>query len=826
MATDDTERAMRGFIVCRFRAAVRVGWRSQIGSIVLLGILGGLSMFALAGARRTQSAYPRFLRAANVSTMAIDNGGYDAKRIAKIAAFPEVKSSRTYMAPSGGILGPDGRPDLAIQPELLVSVDGRYFDQDRFTPTAGRLPDIARVDEIAVNEAAAKQYGWRVGRQLQLGMIDDKKVPRSGLMDAAIELRIKATIVGVGLFTEEVLQDETDASPLILGTPAFATKTLKYAQYAWQGLVLKGGAGDVEAVRARNNGSSDGKNDTSYSPRFIRVTSVDTYHALQAERPLAISIALFGVIAGLAGLVLVGQSIVRQLQAERELRAALRALGTPPWASAVAAAIAPVLAIFTGTILAVGLALLASPLMPLGRVRRVETVRGIQADWAVLGFGSSVLVSVLVGLAWFTALREEPQRTISRRKPVTRRSTVVGAAQAGGLSPSAVAGLRMAFEPGAGRTAVPVRSVMTSTVVAVVAIISAITFGSSLRVLVGHPRLYGWNWDATLMDYGGYGTVDPQKAHRVLDADPDVVAWTGVFFGSGEVAGANIALLGVTPGASVHPPIVEGRSIESPDEIAIGASTLRQLGKHIGDSVVVGTQPRPLRIVGEVTFPTLGIVHGEHPSLGVGAMLDYRLVPGYDRNQSDNFIGPGVVGPNALFVQFRKGAVVSRVLSRFDKVANLIAPNEIAVLGPQRPAEIVNTTDIGSSPRVLAALLGLAALVTLGLGLGTSVRRRRRDLALLKALGFTSAQTAATVRWQATATVVVGLVVGVPVGVALGRLLWMLFARQLAVVPEASTPVVLILAIAAAALVLGNLVAAVPGRMAGRVSPSLMLGSE
>lgn len=822
MTVDGTDRAMGSFIACRVRAAIRSGWRAYVGAILLLGILGGMSMFAIAGARRTQSAYPRFLRAANVSTMAIDNGGYDAKRISEIAAFPEVKSSRTYMAPFGGVMGPDGRPDFAVQAELLASVDGRYFDQDRFTPTSGRLPDIARVEEIVVNEAAAQRYGWKVGQSLQLGMIDEKKVPESGPLDAPIDMRIKATIVGVGLFTEEVLQDETDASPLILGTPAFATKTMKYAQYAWQGLVLNGGDGDVEAVRARNVGSSDGNEGISYAPRFIRVTAVDTYHALAAERPLAISIALFGVIAGLAGLVLVGQAVVRQLQTERELRAVLRALGTPPWASAVAAVVTPVVVILSGTVLAVVVALLASPLMPVGRVRRVETARGFQADWAVLGFGAIVLISLLSAMAWFTALREEPQRVISRGKAVTRRSRVVGAAQAGGLSPSAVAGLRMSFEPGAGRTAVPVRSVMTSTIVAVVSIISAVTFGSSLHALVGHPRLYGWDWDATLMDNSGYGSVNMEKAHKVLDADPDVVAWTGAFFGSGEVDGANIALLGVTPGASVHPPIVEGRSIESPDEIAIGSSTLQRLGKHVGDSVLVGKNPHPLRVVGEVTLPTLGIVHGEHPSLGVGAMVDYHLVPGYDRNQEY----AGFVGPNALFVQFRKEAVVSRVLSRFGKVADLIGPHEMSVLGPQRPAEIVNTTDIGSSPRVLAGLLGLAALVTLGLGLGMSVRRRRRDLALLKALGFTSSQTAATVRWQATATIVVGLVVGVPMGVALGRVLWVLFARQLAVVPEASTPVVLILSIAAAALVLGNLVAAVPGRMAGRVSPSLVLGSE
>ena len=89
-----------------------------------------------------------------------------------------------------------------------------------------------------------------------------------------------------------------------------------------------------------------------------------------------------------------------------------------------------------------------------------------------------------------------------------------------------------------------------------------------------------------------------------------------------------------------------------------------------------------------------------------------------------------------------------------------------------------------SSPRVLV----FAALASLALTLGSSVRRRRHDLALLKTLGFTRRQLASTVRWQASVTVVVGLVVGVPLGVIAGRWLWEVFARDLDVVPEPSTP--------------------------------------
>ena len=95
------------------------------------------------------------------------------------------------------------------------------------------------------------------------------------------------------------------------------------------------------------------------------------------------------------------------------------------------------------------------------------------------------------------------------------------------------------------------------------------------------------------------------------------------------------------------------------------------------------------------------------------------------------------------------------------------------------------------------------------------------DLALLKTLGFTRRQLAVTLTWQASVTAVVGIVVGVPLGIAAGRQLWILFARNIDVVPQPSVPLS-VLFVALAASLLANLVAAVPGRRgrdAGRHHP-------
>lgn len=106
------------------------------------------------------------------------------------------------------------------------------------------------------------------------------------------------------------------------------------------------------------------------------------------------------------------------------------------------------------------------------------------------------------------------------------------------------------------------------------------------------------------------------------------------------------------------------------------------------------------------------------------------------------------------------------------------------------------------------------------------MRRRRRDLALLKSLGFTRSQLAATVAWQSTVAVVLGVVAGVPLGIAVGRYLWDLFAREINAVPAPTVPVMSVVLIAVGALVLANLVAAVPARVAARAPTALLLRAE
>jgi len=126
---------------------------------------------------------------------------------------------------------------------------------------------------------------------------------------------------------------------------------------------------------------------------------------------------------------------------------------------------------------------------------------------------------------------------------------------------------------------------------------------------------------------------------------------------------------------------------------------------------------------------------------------------------------------------------------------------------------------------VLASLLTLLAVGTIAHTLVTSVRRRRRDLAILKAVGFVGRQVRASVAWQATAIAAPGLIIGLPLGVAAGRWAWTQIPQGFAIEPVPVISPLLLLSVPAV-LVLANAVAAVPARAAASTQPAVVLRAE
>jgi FtsX-like permease family len=361
--------------------------------------------------------------------------------------------------------------------------------------------------------------------------------------------------------------------------------------------------------------------------------------------------------------------------------------------------------------------------------------------------------------------------------------------------------------------------------------------------LVSQPALYGWNWDYAVQSSDGYGPV-PNQAVATLRHDPAVSSFSGVSFVTMQLDGVEVPTLLSRPGAPVGPPILSGHALSSSHQIVLGAATLAQLHKRIGDTVdlqyVPGypRRPIPLRIVGVATMPAIGIAEGLHTSMGVGASVPADAGPVTESLGPQGY-APSCNGPNMVFLRVRGGqgapqglAAAQRLSDAANQVLGRQDPDSVcggnvaSVIAVQHPAQITNYRSMGTTPLLLAAALALAAVVALGLALAASVRRCRRDLALLRVLGLVQRQLAGAVAWHASMAAAVGVVIGVPLGIVLGRWLWILFAEQIGAVPEPTVPVWSVLAAALAAFVLAIAAAVLPGRRAARTASGLVLRDE
>ena len=304
-----------------------------------------------------------------------------------------------------------------------------------------------------------------------------------------------------------------------------------------------------------------------------------------------------------------------------------------------------------------------------------------------------VLIGVLSVIAVVIAYRQAPHRAARRRERTTPRSSrLARVAARAGLPTPAVTGIRFALEPGAGRTAVPARSAILGAVLAMGVAIATVTFAASLTTLVSHPALYGWNWDYELLSgYGGQQDLPQHQTATLLHHDPYVAASAGVYFPAVKIDGQVVPVIGASPNAAVAPPLLSGHGLQAPDQIVLGATTLADLHKHLGDTVVVNnrfTNTR-LRIVGTATMPTIGNSGNPHSTMGAGALLSYTLIPASVRNAQHSQIP----GPNAVLIRLRGGVDHNAALRSLQRINQTLANSPDGaggVTSVQRPAEIVN----------------------------------------------------------------------------------------------------------------------------------------
>ncbi len=494
-------------------------------------------MASLVAARRTDSSYPKFLAGTNPSDLIVQpNGGSGSCQdavsyLAQIAALPHVQRAETATSVLAATITPRGGIGTVLQSQvqLISSTDGMFSDQDRATITAGRAVDPAhpgrgRGQHRGCRPAAPARRVARPGRSLVGRPAEAHPVLPEARPDRGRDWRY--------LTPRSCRTTSTPAGPASCSArPALAREFQSCcANDVYVGLRLTGGERDDTAV-AQEYGQLEKTSPSTpaegvSSCKSCRCTTPPDIEAeaQQAIRPEAIALGVFGVIAGLAALLIGVQSISRQLQAGSGDTEVLRGLGASPAATTADGLPGILGAIAAGSLLAVAVAVGLSPLTLFGPVRAAEPSAGIYLDTAVLG-------------TW----RAFPVHRAGRGG--RRHRLPAGAAPRG--RPRAAGGPRVGRGPGrAGRRECrcqwwQVRGSPWSRDAAGPRCRCARSSpgrcwpsawswprspsAPASDTLVSHPALYGWNFNYALYSTDGWGPFPPQVT-RLLDHDRSVQA--------------------------------------------------------------------------------------------------------------------------------------------------------------------------------------------------------------------------------------------------------------------------------------------------------------
>ena len=188
-----------------------------------------------------------------------------------------------------------------------------------------------------------------------------------------------------------VLVDQSDQTQAAVLPNGATRQLLAFYQYAWVGVRLARGTGipglerELAALAAR---LARQVSQTTHQPLpgvSFNISRTDVLHTKvqQAIRPQAVALTVFGGMAALAMLVLVGQGLAQLLSRSGPDVAVVRALGGTRAQSALAVSLPGGVAILGGMVLAVAGAVALSPLAPVGAVRQFDPERGVRADGLV-----------------------------------------------------------------------------------------------------------------------------------------------------------------------------------------------------------------------------------------------------------------------------------------------------------------------------------------------------------------------------------------------------------------------------------------------------------
>jgi hypothetical protein len=846
------------------RVGLRAGWRTLILLVVVLGIGYGTALASFAGARRTDDAVGQFVTYSRPDTGGFLSGSVSAPPLTpgrpassmlpdpvaqRVLALPQVTSwSRAPFL----YLTTDPSGDSPLTLTAIGVADAALFrSMDRPLVLAGRLPPPSEPSEATVNEFAARARHLRVGSRLHLYAYSYEQSQSGSLTGAAdrgpqapagpsYTVRVAAIIRSPQeVDAVRALADRQgvpfESQQGVYLTPAFVR------QYAAGLGIPVSQVPDINLLSVRlRHGQADWPSFASAAQGIagnaIFLSAGNTYSvhkaAASAQRGIhlvVVALLAFGALVALLTLVFVGQVLARQVAQDAEDFATMRAIGATPRQIVALASLRPIVVGVTGAALAIAAAWLASPIMPIGLARQAEIRPGLSFDPLILVLGGLVLALLLLPWAALPAWRLARTPVVAIGEPPTDRhpSRVNDVLARSSAPPATSVGVRFGLERDGRSGAV---TAVLAAAVAIGAIAASVTFGSSLNGLEHIPRQQGWNWDVLVGNPSNF--VDTEDSYaRILAHDHFVSGYSAIAIlaggnqGNAAVDGhlVNLLLAFDPLKGSVGPPLLQGHAPHAPDQIVLATKSMAQLHKHIGQSVQVGGpegQPITLRIVGTMIAPSVGDLFPN--GMGEGAWVYGPAVRAAEQ-QGGASQGQGAAPPtvfNEFAVRLVPGTSVGAALRA---LRQQFGPVVLRQLPSQ---DVINLQSVERLPLLIALLVMVLGAATLGNSLVATVRRRRREIGVLKTIGFLRSQVAGAVAWQATLFASLALVVGLPVGIAVGRWSWTLVATGIGSAAPPVVPALWVALLVPLTLLLANVIAAGPAWAAARLAPAAAIRSE
>jgi hypothetical protein len=800
--------------VAWLRVEIRRHWRSLAVLALLVALAASTVLAAVAGARRGDSSFRRLWEGTLPTTVTVlpNQPGFNWSRV---RALPEVSAMTEFAVATAFVVAGHRDANVGFPP-----ADSQFLSTiERPVVLQGRVFDPRRADEVVVTARFPAQYGKGVGDWLTVRLPSVRQAnsgydPESSGPARGPEARVKIVGVVRSFWASDGIGTSAGVMPDVAFYDRYRTNIMGTNGQSFSNALvrLKGGAAAIPRFRA-DLARVSGRTDIDVWNNYIDFGGP----ARQVTGYEAACLLAFGLAALIAAVFLVGQSVARYASSTVPDLRVLQAVGMTRGQAVTSVAAAPVLASIAGATLGVAGALVASAWMPIGAASLLDPRPGLDADWLVLGTGWVVVpLLVLAGsvLAATAALA-------AGRGPQARRSGVVAAAERARLPVPVVVGIRFALEPGRGRSAVPVRPALVGAVAGVLGVLAACTFYAGVSDAAANPARFGQT--AQLAAFLGFNGQDFGPTADVLHAIAAQREVTGVDDARSAVAqSGQISITAYTyeavGGKRLPVVLTAGHLPAAADEVVLAPATATQLHAGLGSKVRLtgSTVALPVRVTGVGFVP-----EGPHNEYSSGAWV---TTSGFARLFRGAHFAYKFRG---AFLSLRPGADPAVVASHLNKdIAAIKGARGIMVTPPAPLAQVKEIQDVALLPLALSGFLALLAAGAIGHALALAVRRRRHELAVLRALGMTRRQARLVVAVQASVLAVTGLVFGVPLGLLVGREFWQAVAVSTPLAYHPPLAGLALVLIAPLTLLIANLLAAWPGQRAARLRTGQVLRTE